>query len=167
MCLCAAILGLPVVPDVKNIRAVSSPAEVFSAFRSEYKYSYYADNSPCWTSATDFYDKSRLSNDDTLLKYDFADSYRYRYYGKLFYPYFNAAKTTFFIVPKDRTDYDNYKVTDVSYFVDGEYAVKPYNVSVDGSCEVAVYETNKLITDIKINGDSSMLVVDKVVEVWD
>ncbi len=120
-----------------------------------------------YESATDFYDKSRLSNDDTLLKYDFADSYRYRYYGKLFYPYFNAAKTTFFIVPKDRTDYDNYKVTDVSYFVDGEYAVKPYNVSVDGSCEVAVYETNKLITDIKIDGDSSMLVVDKVVEVWD
>lgn len=60
----------------KKYGAMSSPAEVFAAFRSEYKYSYYADNSPCWTSATDFYDnagKTANCGDTTCLLKVFFD----------------------------------------------------------------------------------------------
>lgn len=43
----------------KKYSQMKSPAEVYAAFRSEYKYSYYADNSSCWKNATDFYDNAR------------------------------------------------------------------------------------------------------------
>ena len=42
----------------KKYSQMKSPAEVYAAFRSEYKYSYYADNSSCWKNATDFYDNA-------------------------------------------------------------------------------------------------------------
>lgn len=60
----------------KKYGAMSSPEEVYQAFRSEYKYSLYADNSSCWTSATDFYDnagKTANCGDTTCLLKVFFD----------------------------------------------------------------------------------------------
>lgn len=60
----------------KKYSQMKSPAEVFSAFRSEYQYSKYSDNSSCWTNATDFYDnagKTANCGDTTCLLKVFFD----------------------------------------------------------------------------------------------
>lgn len=60
----------------KKYSQMKSPAEVYAAFRSEYKYSYYGDNCECWKSATDFYDnagKTANCGDTTCLLKVFFD----------------------------------------------------------------------------------------------
>ncbi len=60
----------------KKYSQMKSPAEVYAAFRSEYRYSYYADNSSCWKNATDFYDnagKTANCGDSTCLLKVFFD----------------------------------------------------------------------------------------------
>lgn len=42
----------------KKYSQMKSPAEVYAAFRSEYRYSLYCDNASCWKNATDFYDNA-------------------------------------------------------------------------------------------------------------
>ena len=60
----------------KKYGAMSSPEEVYAAFRDEYNYSLYANNAPCWKSATDFYDnagKTANCGDTTCLLKVFFD----------------------------------------------------------------------------------------------
>ena len=60
----------------KKYSQMKSPAEVYAAFRSEYKYSLYADNCSCWKNATDFYDnagKTANCGDTTCLLKVFFD----------------------------------------------------------------------------------------------
>lgn len=60
----------------KKYSQMKSPAEVYAAFRSEYKYSKYADNCECWKNATDFYDnagKTANCGDTTCLLKVFFD----------------------------------------------------------------------------------------------
>lgn len=60
----------------KKYSQMKSPAEVYAAFRSEYRYSYYGDNCECWKSATDFYDnagKTANCGDTTCLLKVFFD----------------------------------------------------------------------------------------------
>ena len=60
----------------KKYSQMKSPAEVYAAFRSEYKYSLYEDNASCWKNATDFYDnagKTANCGDTTCLLKVFFD----------------------------------------------------------------------------------------------
>lgn len=60
----------------KKYSQMKSPAEVYAAFRSEYKYSRYEDNCSCWKNATDFYDnagKTANCGDTTCLLKVFFD----------------------------------------------------------------------------------------------
>jgi len=60
----------------KKYSQMKSPAEVYAAFRSEYRYSLYADNCSCWKNATDFYDnagKTANCGDTTCLLKVFFD----------------------------------------------------------------------------------------------
>lgn len=60
----------------KKYSQMKSPAEVYAAFRSEYRYSKYSDNCSCWKNATDFYDnagKTANCGDTTCLLKVFFD----------------------------------------------------------------------------------------------
>lgn len=121
-----------------------------------------------YSDATEFYDGDKLPADDRLMRYKFADEYRFRHYGNLCSPYFNSNKAVFFLLPFDRANEDEYRIVSSSYFSDGVYAFVPYNVGLDGGAQYITYETEQKKEGLSnITGDTPCLTVDKVVYMRD
>lgn len=121
-----------------------------------------------YADGTEFFDGNKLPVDNQLTRYKFADEYRFRHYGNLCSPYFNSNKATFFLLPFDRSNEEDYQIVTSSYFGDGVYSFIPYNVGLDGCAQYITYETERTKEGLSnITGDTPCLTVEKVINMRD
>ena len=82
---------------------------------------------------------------DSLREYKFdVSSFYFKDNVNLMYPSFNVTGTKVFVIPNDINDKDVFRVTDYSYFGDGQsYSnIRVYNLSESGSAEAVVVRSD-------------------------
>ena len=109
---------------------------------------------------------------NSLTEYEFdtqgvSDAFYFKENVNLIYPFYTVSGTTVFVIPKDISKKEDYKISNYSIFADGtKYPnLKVYNLSEEGTAEYVVYRADSIKPNITKYAGS--FVVERVTETVD